>query len=60
MKNTTTTTAKNFLENEMLHSLPIRVEIDNKPYDGRVSAMIDLLNASKQNCSRFVALHLYH
>ena len=61
MKNTTTTArAIDFLSDEMLHSLPVRVEIDGKPYDKRVSEAVDLLKTIEKPIDKIVIISLLY
>ena len=59
MKNATAT-ARNFLENEMFPNFPIRIEIDGKSYDMRVSEAVDLLNASNEQANKIVVISLLY
>lgn len=58
--NTATARAINFLSNDMLTSLPIRLEVDGNPYDMRVCEAVDLLNATDKQVNKIVVISLLY
>lgn len=59
-KTTATARAIDFLNNDMLTSLPIRLEVDSKPYDLRVREAVDLLNATNKQVNKIVVISLLY
>ena len=58
--NNTTARAIDFLTDDMLPTLPVRMEIDGETYDKKVCDMVDLLKAIDKQVNKIVVISLLY
>lgn len=59
-KTTATARAIDFLTEDMFPTLPVRMEINGKTYDKKVSDMVDLIKTVEKSADKIVVISLLY